>query len=294
MKEHGLSCAPKVYHVLYATLIARDKRIAAAFDRLVSQGMITDTALEFLFDTYLFGELDGSQRDEIIETTQMRTRTLTGFVKRSHTSAVDLASRPSATPTHQELARDLSEAMEEAKRLERDILALQRQLMTDPLTGIPNRRFFELELAGAIRQGRSDAFVAFLDVDHFKAINDTHGHAIGDQVLKLIAGRLASKVERPDVLSRYGGEEFAALLFRSDMSACLNAIETLRTEISAQQIRNSRTGKMIGRITLSAGITAVGPADELQEVMRRADGLLYKAKSEGRDRVRHQGLSGQD
>jgi len=285
MGELGVSCAPKNYHVIYAAEVSGDAQLKSAFDQLVKEDAVTDAALSFLFDTYLFAGIDTGQQTGMIATTRTRTRKIATSLTKSLRVAQEIFQPQEAKGAEQTLLKSLESAAKETRKLNGEILALQVALMTDPLTGVPNRRFFEAELAAVLKEKRPGAFVVFLDVDRFKAINDTHGHGIGDQVLRLIAGRLASQVERPDILARYGGEEFAALLFRDSLGACRDAVETLRADIRAQGIRNSKTGAMIGRITLSAGVTPADLNGTVQDVMDRADALLYRAKTNGRDRI---------
>ncbi|GHC98997.1 diguanylate cyclase [Pseudorhodoferax aquiterrae] len=160
---------------------------------------------------------------------------------------------------------------------------LAKQARRDPLTGLLNRRGFEpkaqLLFDLALRGGRP-LCACMVDADHFKAVNDTHGHAVGDQVLKRIASCLQSRMRRTDLLARWGGEEFVLLLPDTSLEAAGELAEGLRLAIGA-----STTGA-VGRVTVSIGLAQIAPTDRtLQALVERADLALYRAKDMGRNQV---------
>ena len=161
---------------------------------------------------------------------------------------------------------------------------LEALLFEDPLTGLANRRFILTQLAGAVsaaRRHERPLSVAVIDIDHFKAVNDAHGHAAGDRVLAAVAAAMRGHLRAEDQLGRLGGEEFLALLPDADARAAATAAEKLRSEIAALAVDHD--GHDVA-VTISAGWAAWDgePPDEL---LRRADDALYVAKRAGRDRV---------
>ena len=156
------------------------------------------------------------------------------------------------------------------------------QARTDDLTGLANRRALDEEidhaLAGARRTGRPFAIV-MVDVDRFKFINDTHGHAVGDSTLAAFSTRLASVMREPDRAYRYGGEEFCLLLSDTDAHGARTFAERAREEISLPFEGAMRA------LTASFGVTAWQPEDTVDTLFHRADRALYAAKSGGRNRV---------
>jgi diguanylate cyclase (GGDEF)-like protein len=153
----------------------------------------------------------------------------------------------------------------------------------DALTAVATRHHFwelaEKLLASASRHGRPLAAI-MLDVDHFKAVNDTYGHAVGDAVLREVAARVQATVREADIVGRYGGEEFALLLPEShDVTALA---ERLRATMAATPI--VAHGQDI-TVTISAGISYLEPGDDLDSLLGRADAALYRSKAAGRDRV---------
>jgi two-component system cell cycle response regulator len=168
------------------------------------------------------------------------------------------------------------ELVDQARRME----AL---VCEDPLTGLVNRRSILTQLAGMVsgarRHGRPLS-VAIVDIDHFKAVNDTHGHAAGDTVLVGVARALRSYLRAEDQLGRLGGEEFLALLPDADGEAVATATEKLRAEVAALACRH---GEIAIDVTISVGWATWG-GEPAEELLRRADEALYAAKDGGRDR----------
>ncbi len=164
---------------------------------------------------------------------------------------------------------------------------LRKLAVTDSLTGVYIRRYFfeqlERELSRATRYSYAVS-VLMIDVDNFKAVNDTYGHLTGDRVLTGVAEALRDNLRRHDVLARYGGEEFAVLLPHTDRTAAVGAAEKLR-RIVRERVS---LGDPPQSVTVSVGVaTHIGdPALEIaQDILKRADEALYDAKRSGRDRV---------
>ncbi|MEP6874904.1 MAG: diguanylate cyclase [Burkholderiales bacterium] len=155
----------------------------------------------------------------------------------------------------------------------------------DPLTGLFNRRYltaFAQPLAALVLDEREPVTVLIVDIDHFKRVNDTHGHPVGDEVLRAVAQRLGTLVRDLDCLARYGGEEFVVVLRRCDVHRGRRVAEALRHNIASSEI-GADDGTV--SITVSIGLAQWGPGEQLDEVIQRADRTLYRAKQAGRDRV---------
>ena len=167
---------------------------------------------------------------------------------------------------------------------------LQRLATTDVLTGLYNRRFMtdhlEALVSRSARHGASLSAV-LLDVDHFKALNDGHGHAAGDEALRQVAERLRDRLRREDVAGRWGGEEFLVLLPDTDGSRALLAAEALRTALAAAPLA---LGDEAVDVRISAGV-AEWSDESADALLRRADAALYDAKDAGRDAVRLAGVA---
>jgi diguanylate cyclase (GGDEF)-like protein len=161
----------------------------------------------------------------------------------------------------------------------------ERMAERDPLTGLHNRRGFNQQAAAiwntAVRNKRPLSLI-MLDLDHFKTINDLHGHATGDQALRLTADMLAQSCRGGDVLGRWGGEEFLLLLPETGITEALALAERLRVEIQALELEESHQ-----QLSLSAsfGVIERSAQGQLEQLINQADRLLYVAKHSGRNRV---------
>jgi len=158
----------------------------------------------------------------------------------------------------------------------------------DHLTGLPNRRAFEgtlrEEVAMAQKEGQPLA-VAFCDIDHFKMINDTHGHDTGDRVLKFVAGLLAKISNDQCHVARHGGEEFV-MLFRGKTAAeACEAVDSVRQDLATRSLVNRTNGERMERVSFSAGVSNVLAFDDPRAALKAADRALYLAKEHGRNRV---------
>jgi diguanylate cyclase (GGDEF)-like protein len=166
---------------------------------------------------------------------------------------------------------------------------LARAAALDPLTGVGNRRQF-IERAGreAARTRREHGMfgLLMLDIDHFKQVNDVHGHAVGDMVLIEVAAACVAQIRESDSVFRWGGEEFVVLLPRTDEASAVVVAEKLRTAVGALAV------EPLGRpITLSIGVAAGDGHARPEDIVAKADGALYRAKQAGRDRVMQAGTA---
>ncbi len=167
---------------------------------------------------------------------------------------------------------------------------LQEQARTDSLTGINNRRQFyrlgEPEIGRSHRYGRHLSLL-ILDVDHFKQVNDTYGHGIGDQLLIALASGLEQSLRSSDVPARFGGEEFVVLMPETSFDIAGEIAERLRV-MATELTVVTPTGEKVS-VTISIGVSSLQPEDtDLDQMIKRADRALYRAKEAGRNRVESQ------
>ncbi len=159
---------------------------------------------------------------------------------------------------------------------------LHRQAIIDALTGAFNRRHMDAVLADAYartRRGAPSPALLLMDIDHFKEINDAHGHSTGDEVLKEIVGVIRGHVRSTDILFRYGGEEFALFLPETALQGAAVVAEQVRRAIAEARLLTGRP------VTVSIGVATLAPGETLDDWLRHGDDALYRAKSEGRNRV---------
>ncbi len=161
---------------------------------------------------------------------------------------------------------------------------LERAALLDPLTELPNRRFIDQELEVKLEEERRYGWpfaVALVDVDHFKAVNDTHGHDVGDAVLQTVSRTLRGASRGPDIVGRWGGEEFLILLTNIHGEGAVGAVERMRAMVGA----SVTPGEPPVRVTVSIGVAQHRAGEPLSDLIKRADERLYAAKEGGRDRV---------
>jgi diguanylate cyclase (GGDEF)-like protein len=155
---------------------------------------------------------------------------------------------------------------------------------TDALTGLPNRRYFDEFCALLARRRRSEDAIGILmvDIDKFKLLNDAHGHAVGDEVLRAVAGAIAGAVREDDVPARFGGEEFAVLLRNPHLEEAVEVGERIRAAVSSLDL--SRYGVQAASVSVGVAVATV-PHQPIVDIIEQADRALYDAKRRGRDRV---------
>lgn len=186
----------------------------------------------------------------------------------------------------QTLASTMQTSVKEVERLKDELAHARREASSDALTGLSNRRVFDTTLDKLIDQGEPFSLI-MMDIDHFKQINDNHGHIIGDRVLRQLAKAVSAKVRADDCVSRYGGEEFAILLPGAGHLVAMRIAEKMRTAIEQLNMRRSDNDTLLGKITASFGVAEHehrrgGNAEDLVAL---ADKALYRAKHNGRNRV---------
>lgn len=184
-----------------------------------------------------------------------------------------------------QLEQQLASVESEANSLRQTLVEQRHRALTDPLTGLPNRTAYlerlEQEYA-RLRRYNSQLSLAIMDVDHFKRINDQHGHITGDLVLKAIAKLLQASVRKSDFVARFGGEEFVLLLPEVGLTDATKAINKLRQQIQARMLEAKGISV---NVTASFGVADFREADTAADVFGRADRALYRAKERGRNQV---------
>ena len=186
--------------------------------------------------------------------------------------------------------RDVTRQREAEEARERLLTELAAQARTDALTGLANRRHAGETLVAEIERARRyqrPLSIALFDLDRFKLVNDQFGHEAGDAVLRAFAEVLRASARGTDVVARWGGEEFLAVLHEADLDAACVFGERVRSAIAAASALDPfvTAAAKARPITVSVGVTTLGEGDDVEKLVRRADHALYRAKDAGRDRV---------
>jgi diguanylate cyclase len=176
----------------------------------------------------------------------------------------------------------------ETAKLRENLAKARMEADVDHLTGLPNRRAFERRLVSAAMEARTKGeplSLAFCDLDHFKMINDRHGHEAGDRVLCALATSLMEYAGDQFFVARHGGEEFVLLFYGLDKNAAYQRLDALRAAQATRLLMNRDNRQPFGKITFSGGVAEVTEEADTRSALARADAALYRAKEEGRNRV---------
>ncbi len=166
---------------------------------------------------------------------------------------------------------------------------IRSEALTDPLTGLANRRAFSEELTDGMADASSHGTplcLLMLDIDHFKSFNDTYGHQLGDEVIRLVAGSMSTSIDENGTAARYGGEEFAVVLPGISLTDAEAIAEKIREVVAGQRIVRKTSRQTLGSVTLSVGVAQYQHGQTEDDLVARADAALYEAKNAGRNCVR--------
>ena len=313
IEELGLLPSPENYELWYKYYDG-DAELVGAIDKLGDN--INEANCTKLYKRYLTSSSHEDAVRKISDQIQQAITEIGGLFK-SVKSATDeygetlddTADRIEQADTIQDLETAVTEMVQSTKKMVEHNRSLESQLnntsgqmaelrqnldtvrkeaMTDGLTGLSNRKAFDKYLETAIKECTEDEStltLLMMDIDHFKAFNDTYGHLIGDQVLRLVARSLKDGIKGRDVASRYGGEEFAIILPETTAESGVVVGNLLRRAVERKEVINRTTGETLGQITLSVGVAEYRPGEKADEFVTRADQALYAAKEAGRNQV---------
>ena len=195
------------------------------------------------------------------------------------------------TQKMQHVTADLSAKLQartnEVNALTENLRRAQSEALLDSLTGLKNRRGLERAVEDLLREppGLLGTALLLADIDHFKLVNDTYGHVLGDKVIRAVAHVLRSSIKGRDVAARLGGEEFAVLLPQTSLSGATAVAEQIRGTVAQGRIHRPEGGDSIGQVTLSVGVAIAKAGDTLEALLERADAAMYTAKRAGRNRI---------
>ena len=311
------AATPRNYEVWYTYASGSNQPLTQGIDALIaerptpSQTDLDEIYEQFLSSARLLHKIDGFGNEMVGEVNQIMS-VIGGALDKTSNQAAHLA----AMIAHLDKVRDpnvlravISQLINAAKdiestvrkfgeevkksrgeidKLHKHLEAVRTEILTDPLTTLGNRKHFDDALAkaaSAARGGGSGLALLMMDIDHFKKFNDTYGHLVGDQVLRLVARTLKQYVKGANLAARYGGEEFAVILpgMTSDDAAAF--AEQIRRAVSVRELTKRTTGEILGRVTISIGVAVLNGNDTIQTLIERADKCLYAAKRGGRNRV---------
>lgn len=285
-------------------------------ETLARNGKLTEADLEQIYDTYLshikttdridkvgarvIGEIDDVMKvlAEALGTTGAYNASLSGATEklssaknRDQINAIVetlLRSTSEMRETTKALEDRLTLSKNEISNLQQSLEAIRAESLTDPLTGLGNRKYFDRMIGMAVQSALASGeplSLLLVDIDHFKSFNDSYGHLTGDQVLRLVGLSLKQTIKGQDITARYGGEEFAVVLPNTALRQALTVADHIRRAVMAKELKKKSTGEILGRVTISLGVSMLKPGDDTDTLIERADACLYAAKRNGRNRV---------
>jgi diguanylate cyclase len=316
IEDLGMSPHPDNFILWYNYFSGDCPSLAPALDKLIESNSFSDMEGARLRSEFIQIPLDGNKVEELAHKLQSQMTAVLSLIEEARNgtanygaileNADDQFSRQpdnghlikvisrlisdtcSALEHTKSVARHLEINAKEVSQLKSELAATQRDATIDPLTGLLNRRQFEIMLRDSIAdsiENDTNVSLIFADIDHFKSFNDRFGHAIGDQVLKLVAKIIKDNVRGRDIPTRYGGEEFTVILPNTRLDGAEVVAETIRRTLSARSLMNKKTNEIIGSVTVSIGVAQYGRSETLAAFVERADDALYRAKQLGRNRV---------
>jgi diguanylate cyclase len=312
MAEQRIAPTPANFAVWYRYFAGSHDDLRNAIDLLIDHNRPFDARTnQDLFETYVVPRVsaavvDTSERLQTLMGTAMEFLTTAIADNRSQMQAIsEVADQGKAGVDPKalvaQLMNELARAATRATRLEAGFAEKTRELdqirdslsrseeraRTDMLTGLANRRALDefLRKAQATAEWGEPLSVLMLDIDHFKSFNDSYGHGVGDQVLRLIAKVLRDKVRTQDLSARYGGEELMAVLPDANLAACAEIAERIRRAVAEATITRRSTGEVLPSISVSIGVAQYRTGETIADLVERCDRALYLAKGGGRNRV---------
>ncbi|MBP1850958.1 diguanylate cyclase [Rhizobium halophytocola] len=314
MRTMGIAPIPRNYELFYEVFIGANPALSRDFAALGSQ--VTQADLDALGEAYfarpqsvVVEGIHGRISDELENLLHMLKQEQTSLdsyhrvlgetyrriTSKSNTSADILRNAitilTEATDRKKQqgetTANKITRRSQEMDKVRQELDEYKRIANTDSLTRLANRRAFDERLAlvySAVQDGRPRALI-LLDIDHFKRINDSYGHPVGDKILATVASVLRANVRRDSFIARTGGEEFAIIIEGIGADEVLCLCERIRLSLETTQFKNSKAGYNYGPITISLGYCMASQAQGDSDLYGRADIALYRAKQEGRNRT---------
>jgi diguanylate cyclase len=194
----------------------------------------------------------------------------------------------SMSDSNRAIAGTLKDRAAEIDQLRAELDKVRREAVKDPLTGLANRRAFDERLAESLDEALQElksVCLMMIDIDHFKEINDKHGHQIGDKILQFVASVLKRNFKGKDMVARFGGDEFAVILENAPRAGAMRVGEAIRRQVEESHLKRTDTGEPLGTVTVSVGYDCIRRDDTPTRVLDRADKALYEAKQQGRNKV---------
>jgi diguanylate cyclase len=311
---HRLSANPVNYTVCYENFLGTQSALKQEIEKYISEKiLLTDQLMETWFETFLSDVDQVSLRKsqvylieviaKFVDSTSLAEAHVHQFDQTLRHSKQELVESSSSldaivsylldsTTTMQVsmevMKQQIQDSRQEINTLQERLKSALEEALSDPLTGLINRKGLSNAIENLLLSEEllnSTPSLLMLDIDHFKKINDTYGHAVGDRVIKMVGDILKQQIKGKDTVARYGGEEFCILLPETELTDAVKVAENIRQTIEKTRINRSSDNQEICRLTISIGVACYQPDRSILDWFERADSALYRSKNEGRNRV---------
>lgn len=311
---HDLDLTPLNFGLAMDYITGNDLAVEKAVRAILTdKGKLTNGMAEQIIADQRAEEVTADTLNDMMVKVEANLDQLTGIANQSSDSAKDFGAalqRQAAELTREaagsdtisnlvhltramiEKTREVEQRMRDGQKqtrlLQKNLENARKAAEQDHLTGLPNRRAFETTLREEVQVARDNhepLSVAFCDIDHFKNINDTHGHDAGDRVLKFVGGLLAKISGDKCHVARHGGEEFVMLFRGMQVSEAAKVVDDARSDMAERNLVDRKTGERMEQVTFSGGVADVFAYPEPRDALKAADRALYLAKEHGRNRV---------
>jgi diguanylate cyclase len=316
MSKYNIPITPKNYDVWYQYVSGKNAELKEIIDAILKKDEIFTTEInEALYRKYCMttneGDLKRLKNDlsEMLTTVLGELSSMTGKTEKYNTVLAESVVKLTEDVSLDDIRLVLSEILDETKivsgysleiqqklkkntreleNLQRELEQTKKEAALDFLTGVANRKAFDEHINLLIRNAAKEEkplSLLLIDIDHFKEINETHGHLVGDEVLKFIAVKIKEYVRGRDFIARYGGEEFSVLLPLTPLNGAKILAENICQFFDQANLRVLSQSKKIGQVTLSIGVAKYNRGEALKDFIDRADRALFHAKNSGGNRV---------
>lgn len=316
LTRHGVPATPQNYATWYSYVSGENPDLTAEVDRLIAAGTAFSSAVNAQLYRQFVAEHDLENIEKVRDGLEQMLvevgdslggagNEAAAFSGRLGEAVQDVGSAKDAqslrglletllseTRQMQATARSMQANFEsktqEIEELQEELKRERHRAITDPLTGLFNRSALVDRLhavLGEFAENDAPPSLVMLDIDHFKKVNDTHGHLVGDRVIRFVARTLEKNIKGKDCAARYGGEEFTLLLPETPPAGARAVAENILKAVSQAQLVRADNKQPLGTITVSAGVAGYQRGEDIMDFIERADRALYQSKNDGRNRV---------
>lgn len=311
------TASPRNYEIWYNYATGYNPALNRSINQTMEQkGALSDADLDQIYDTYITTSRIGDRIDSVgsrvlaeIKQVLATIDSASGSTNSYSESLADASAKLAGASdrdtlrvvierliegareievNNKKLEASLSASKKEIEQLHENLATVRTESLTDPLTGLSNRKHFDAALAKAIAEAKHKGeplSLVMADVDYFKLFNDKFGHQTGDQVLRLVALSMKQNLKGAHISARYGGEEFVIALPDTLLPSAMAVADQIRQAVMGKELMKRSSGERLGRVTVSVGVALLRTDDTSASLIERADNCLYAAKRGGRNRV---------